>query len=184
MAAIRLTLQPVNRAPYFALALLVGTAAHAATKCEEQVVALTWKCMGENLDGDATGCRITAEIEADCGAHKAAAKQASPVTKRLIQSPPYVKVLPSRTTEKGIPQCRSATSVSDCVALEQRGVSGYWHNYRLVNSCNARFAVSVFDCFAKWAGGCQEKKVSIGPCETTGANEGYQSWNQDAELRY
>lgn len=80
--------------------------------------------------------------------------------------------------------CVAATDARACVALEQRGTSGRWHNFRLVNSCDKAFNVKVFSCYADWAGGCKVEETRVGACETTGsASEGKQSWDRDAELR-
>ena len=83
------------------------------------------------------------------------------------------------------PKCESGRDPGQCVSLEQRGKSGRWHNYRLVNSCNTRFKVKVFACAANWAGGCKIEEETVGPCETTGSgSEGKQSWDKDAQLSH
>ncbi len=80
--------------------------------------------------------------------------------------------------------CGAGTDARLCVAIEQRGKSGRFHNYRLVNSCDRSFNVRVFSCDPDWAGGCTVKQTRVGVCETTGsASEGKQSWDRDAELR-
>lgn len=89
------------------------------------------------------------------------------------------------STAKSHPSCGFGTSPQQCVTLEQRGVRGRWHNFRLHNSCNTPFRVPVFSCSAEWAGGCQVSTKRVGPCETTGSSsEGNQSWDRDAEQRW
>src|SRR5581483_9540798 len=36
-------------------------------------------------------------------------------------------------------KCGSGTDARQCVTLEQRGRSGRWHNFRLVNVCSTAF---------------------------------------------
>jgi hypothetical protein len=87
--------------------------------------------------------------------------------------------------DSGKPACSGGTTPQLCVTLEQRGHSGPWHNFRLVNACNSAFKVNVFACDANWAGGCKVDSYRVGPCEKTGSSsEGKQSWNRDAELRW
>lgn len=96
-------------------------------------------------------------------------------------------VAPAKTNQlsQDLPKCRSGTDPHECVSLEQRGTFGHWHNYRLVNACNARFKITVFSCMANWAGGCKEEEERVGPCETTGSSsEGKQSWDQDAQAHW
>jgi hypothetical protein len=91
---------------------------------------------------------------------------------------------PSTVASGTADKCRAGTDPKQCVVLEQRGKSGRWHNYRLVNSCNRAFDVKVFSCNADWAGGCKVESQRVGACVTTGSvTEGKQSWDRDAELR-
>ena len=88
-------------------------------------------------------------------------------------------------SQSPIPRCRSGNGPRDCVSFEQRGRSGRWHNFRLVNACNSQFSVNVFRCYADWAGGCIVEAQHLSPCETTeSASAGNQSWDQDAQPRW
>mgnify|MGYP000223312672 CR=1 FL=1 len=81
-------------------------------------------------------------------------------------------------------KCGDGNDPKRCVSLEQRGKSGRWHNFRLVNACNKAFHVKVLACDAEWAGGCKIETYRVGACETTGSSgEGKQSWDRDAVLQ-
>jgi hypothetical protein len=87
-------------------------------------------------------------------------------------------------TNGGTPACSGTGAASTCVTLQQLGVRGSWHDFKLVNACNSRFDVRIYSCLAEWAGGCSVNTQNIGPCETSGGGEsGNQSWNEDAQLR-
>lgn len=173
-----------------AMVFLVPAHAVAQSECEKQIVALTWQCMGQSLNGDASGCRAKAERQANCngGTNPAAShspSQPSGSSPVVPAAPQIAKPQPSGPSKQASPKCPSGNSARNCVTLEQRGTSGPWHNFRLVNSCDARFSVPVFSCNAEWAGGCSVTQITLGPCATTGsASEGNQSWNQDAQLRW
>jgi hypothetical protein len=176
------------------VALLVPDAAKASSACEEKIVALTWQCMGQSLTGgDASGCRRKAEQQANCdGASNSTSSQPAPQAggpnppvAPKSPLPTSIAKTPSSDSPGQAPKCRSPTSARDCVTLEQRGISGRWHNYRLVNACDGRFNVPIFSCNAEWAGGCSVAQQAVGPCQTTGSvTEGKQSWDQDAQPRW
>lgn len=144
------------------------------------VKSQTWTCDGDKyIFSNPDGQTWTATLSPDGN------KLIGPGVATRVGAPPTPNggsVGKQGRSKETAPRCGSGSDPHQCVSLEQRGTSGHWHNYRLVNTCNRRFKVSVSSCDAKWAGGCKVEKLSVGACETTGsANEGKQSWGQDAK---
>jgi hypothetical protein len=112
----------------------------------------------------------------------------APASPPPVQPRPAAGVAPTIPTPKAsghTGKCPDGNDARRCVTLEQRGRSGRWYNFRLVNGCSTTFNVNVFHCSAEWAGGCKVEKMRAAACETTGSvAEGKQSWDREAELRW